>query len=64
MKIQISCLPFLREDPHVIDMLAGAAQGEASEAAAQHTALGAFNKDAQAPTPADLAEVPMIYPGK
>lgn len=51
-------------DPHVIDMLAGKAAGAQDEAAAQHEALGRYNKDAQEPTPADLAVVPMIYPGR
>lgn len=51
-------------DPHVIDMLAGKAQGADDEAAAQHAALGEYNKDTQEPTAADLAVVPMIYPGR
>lgn len=51
-------------DPHVIDMLAGKAQGTQDEAAAQHQALGQYNKTAETPTPADLAVVPMIYPGR
>lgn len=51
-------------DPHVIDMLAGAAAGGDDEKAAQHAALGKFNKETQEPAAADLAEVPMIYPKK
>lgn len=51
-------------DPHVIDMLAGRAAGGDDEKAAQHAALSKYTRDANEPTPADLAEVPMIYPGK
>lgn len=51
-------------DPHVIDLLAGEAAGGEDEKAAQHAALGQYSKDATEPTPADLAVVPMIYPGK
>jgi hypothetical protein len=51
-------------DPHVIDIFAGAAKGAADEAQAQYDALGAYNKEAtETPTPSDLAEVPVIYPG-
>ena len=42
-------------DPHVIDILAGRAKGEASEAAAQHKAL-AWKCGSQ------TAQMPMIYP--
>ena len=51
-------------DPHVIDLLAGKAQGTPDEAAAQHQALGQYNKTAETPAAADLAVVPMIYPGR
>ncbi len=50
-------------DPHVIDMFAGKAVGDASEVQAQHAALGKYNKDAQEPKPEDLAVVPMIFLG-
>lgn len=50
-------------DPHVIDMFAGKAVGDASEVQAQHDALGKYNKAAQEPKPEDLAVVPMIFLG-
>ena len=49
-------------DPHVIEMLAGEAQGEASEAAAQHEALGAF-QCTDDPDEGSRVELPMVYPG-
>lgn len=48
-------------DPHVIDMLAGAASGAASEVEQQHTILSGYNKEATEPESTDLAEVPLIY---
>lgn len=48
-------------DPQVLDIFAGAAKGEATEAQAQHDALAKYNKEAQEPKPEDLATVPMIY---
>lgn len=51
-------------DPHVIDMFAGAAKGDSlTESKAQYDILSKYNKDAQDPKPEDLAVVPMIYPG-
>ncbi|MEL6340565.1 MAG: glucodextranase DOMON-like domain-containing protein [Myxococcota bacterium] len=50
-------------DPHVIDMLVAPARGGTDEVAGQHTALDAFNKSATDPSPEDLAQVPMVYPG-
>ncbi|MCK6547106.1 hypothetical protein L6R52_14750 [Myxococcota bacterium] len=51
-------------DPHAIDIFAGAAKGAPDEAAKQHEILKKYNKDATEPKPEDLAVVPMIYPGK
>jgi len=46
-------------DPHVLDMLAGAATGEDSEQSAQHTALGTFTCDDSGE--GTIATIPMIY---
>ncbi len=46
-------------DPHVLDMLAGAASGEDSEQSAQHTALGTFTCDDSGE--GTIATIPMIY---
>lgn len=46
-------------DPHVIDLLAGSATGDDSEASAQHAALGTFTCDASGG--GTLATIPMIY---
>lgn len=51
-------------DPHVIDILMAPGKGGPDEAKAQHEALSKYNKDATAPTEADLALVPMVYPGQ
>jgi carbohydrate-binding DOMON domain-containing protein len=48
-------------DPHVIDMLAGAGKGEASEVAAQHAALK-FSCNADNPDASPKVELPMVYP--
>lgn len=52
-------------DPHAIDILAGKAQGDASEVEEQKKILSAYNKDATTDVkPEDQAVVPMIYPHK
>jgi len=52
-------------DPQVIDILAGKARGAADEIEAQKAALSAFNKAVtENVTEADLAVLPMIYPGR
>jgi hypothetical protein len=52
-------------DPHVVDIFAGAAKGGDDEKGAQHQILGKYNKDAtEAVKPEDQAVVPMIYPSK
>lgn len=49
-------------DPHVLDIFAGQAQGSANEIALQHAALSTFTKEATEPTLEDLAVVPLVYP--
>lgn len=51
-------------DPHVIDILVAPGQGGAAEVKGQHEILSKYNKEATAPTEADLALVPMVYPGQ
>ncbi len=51
-------------DPHVIDILAGSGRGTEDEIALQHEILSRYNRDAEEPTPEDLAVVPLIYPGR
>lgn len=51
-------------DPHVIDILAGRARGQADEIAAQHEVLKKYNASATEPKAEDLAVVPLIYPGR
>lgn len=48
-------------DPHVLDLLMAPAKGQTSEAEAQYQALSGYNKEANAPSPDDLALVPMVY---
>jgi hypothetical protein len=48
-------------DPHVIDLLAGKAEGKASEAKAQYEMLGTFKCDASGA--GQRAVVQMVYPG-
>jgi hypothetical protein len=50
-------------DPHVIDIFAGAAKGAPGEAQQQYEILGAYNAEATEPTAENQATVPMIYPG-
>ena len=51
-------------DPHVMDIFAGAAKGEPSEADAQYEILSKYNTDVtEDVSDDDLAVVPMIYPG-
>jgi len=49
-------------DPHVLDIFAGSAEGDASEAQKQYEILGGYNAEATDPAPEDQATVPMIYP--
>lgn len=49
-------------DPHVMDIFAGAAKGVPTESEQQYKVLSAFNKDNTKPKPEDLVLVPMIYP--
>lgn len=49
-------------DPHVIDIFAGDASGDASEAQKQYDILGGYNPEVTDPAPEDQATVPMIYP--
>lgn len=49
-------------DPHVIDILAGDANGSQDEVQKQYDALSDYNQDTTDPKPEDLATVPMIYP--
>jgi carbohydrate-binding DOMON domain-containing protein len=49
-------------DPHVIDIFAGDATGDAKEVELQYEALSAYDADATEPTAENQATVPMIYP--
>ncbi|MCI0672772.1 MAG: hypothetical protein L0Y64_20185 [Myxococcaceae bacterium] len=51
-------------DPHAIDILAGKAKGAVEEVELQKKVLGAFKKGLEAPTQADLVELPMVYAGE
>jgi hypothetical protein len=51
-------------DPHVLDILTGAARGQPDEVEQQKQVLSQYNKDATEPTEQDLAVLPMVYPGK
>ena len=48
-------------DPHVMDLLAGQAKGEAAEAQAQYSMLGTFTCDATGK--GNRAVLQMVYPG-